>query len=119
MVDVAKAVSYVQLCANSDGGYGAFPGAESHAAHILTCIAALAIAEKLETVNVERLAAFLSERQTEEGGLNGRPEKLADVCYSWWAASSLAMIGRLDWINEEKLTNFILKCQVRVMPNLV
>lgn len=61
----------------------------------------------------------------------GRPEKLPDVCYSWWVLSSLAMIGRLHWIDkvtvgllvllilyhmavcgvQEKLAEFILACQ--------
>ena len=30
----------------------------------------------------------------------GRPEKLPDVCYSWWVLSSLKMIGRLHWISK-------------------
>jgi geranylgeranyl transferase type-2 subunit beta len=111
-VDVTKAVSFVESCANFDGGYGVVPGAESHSGQIFTCLGALAIANRLDTVNIDRLAAWLSERQTEEGGLNGRPEKLHDVCYSWWVASSLAMIDRLHWIDLGKLSTFILKCQV-------
>lgn len=113
LVDVPKAVTYVQACANFDGGYGVSPGAESHAGQIFTCLAALSIAGRLDTVDKDRLAGWLSERQLENGGLNGRPEKLEDVCYSWWVLSSLAMIGRLHWINEKKLKEFILKCQVR------
>ena len=27
-------------------------------------------------------------------GLNGRPEKLPDVCYSWWVLASLAILNR-------------------------
>ncbi len=30
----------------------------------------------------------------------GRPEKLPDVCYSWWVLASLKIIGRLHWINK-------------------
>ena len=30
----------------------------------------------------------------------GRPEKLPDVCYSWWVLSSLAIIRRLHWIDK-------------------
>ncbi len=60
----------------------------------------------------DKLGQWLSERQVEQGGLNGRPEKLEDVCYSWWVASSLTNIGRLSWIDGGKLANFILKCQV-------
>ncbi len=54
----------------------------------------------------------LAERQTPTGGLNGRPEKLPDVCYSWWCLSALAILHRLHWIDQPALTNFILNCQV-------
>lgn len=112
MIDVAKAVDYVQSCANLDGGYGTGPGAESHSGQIFTCVGALAIAGRLDLVDSDNLGGWLSERQLKNGGLNGRPEKLEDVCYSWWVVSSLAMIGRLHWIDSEKLAQFILECQV-------
>ena len=54
----------------------------------------------------------LCERQTKSGGLNGRPEKLQDVCYSWWCLSALSILGRLHWIDQQALTDFILDCQV-------
>ena len=111
-VDIPKAVLHVQACANFDGGYGVSPGAESHAGQIFTCLGALAIAGRLDLVDQDRLGGWLSERQLDSGGLNGRPQKLEDVCYSWWVVSSLAMIGRLHWIDGEKLAKFILKCQV-------
>ena len=112
MIDLPKAVAHVQACANFDGGYGIGPGAESHAGQIFTCVGALAIAGHLDLVDKDRLGAWLSERQLDNGGLNGRPEKLEDVCYSWWVLSSLAMIDRLHWIDGDKLTRFILRCQV-------
>ena len=111
-VDVAKAVSHIEACANFDGGYGISPGAESHSGQIFTCVGALAIAGRLDLVDKDRLGAWLSERQLPDGGLNGRPEKLEDVCYSWWVLSSLSMIDRLHWIDSKKLTKFILNCQV-------
>jgi len=57
------------------------------------------------------LAWWLCERQTPSGGLNGRPEKLQDVCYSWWCAASLAMLGRLGWVDRGALAAFVLSCQ--------
>ena len=57
------------------------------------------------------MGIWLSERQTLKGGFNGRPEKLPDVCYSWWIYSSLCMIGRQSWISEKKLEKYILDCQ--------
>jgi geranylgeranyl transferase type-2 subunit beta len=57
------------------------------------------------------LGWWLCERQLPSGGLNGRPEKLPDVCYSWWVLASLSMIGRIHWIDKRKLTQFILASQ--------
>jgi geranylgeranyl transferase type-2 subunit beta len=111
LVNVELAVEYVVSCANFDGGYGVSPGAESHSGQIFACLGALSIAKRLDTVDKDKLGAWLSERQVEVGGLNGRPEKLEDVCYSWWVSSSLKMIDRLHWIDRDKLAKFILKCQ--------
>jgi geranylgeranyl transferase type-2 subunit beta len=112
---VLKAVSYIQSCSNPDGGYGTTPGAESHAGQIFTCVAALAIAGRLDLVDRDRLCGWLSERQVSEGqgsgGLNGRPEKKEDVCYAWWVLSPLAVLDRVHWIDKDALTRFILKCQ--------
>ena len=41
-------------------------------------------------------------------------EKLPDVCYSWWVLASLAMLGRLHWIDKQKMVTFILACQVNI-----
>lgn len=112
LVDVAKAVEHITACANFDGGYGVAPGAESHSGQIFTCVAALAIAGRLDLVpDVDKLAAWLAERQVAGGGLNGRPEKKEDVCYSWWVLSSLQIIGRAHWIDRQALIGFILRCQ--------
>ena len=116
LVDVDGAVDHIHQCANLDGAYGTSPGAESHSGQVFTCVGALSIARRLDLVDIDRLGAWLSERQLPNGGLNGRPEKLEDVCYSWWVVSSLAMIKRLHWIDGDKLSNFILKCQVCVFP---
>ncbi|PKS06313.1 hypothetical protein jhhlp_007061 [Lomentospora prolificans] len=111
LVDVEKAVQHVATCANFDGGYGVGPGDESHSGQIFTCVGALAIAGRLDLVNKDKLGQWLSERQLPSGGLNGRPEKDEDVCYSWWVLSSLEMIDRTHWIDRQKLVNFILRCQ--------
>lgn len=41
------------------------------------------------------LGWWLCERQCDSGGLNGRPEKQADVCYSWWILSALRILGKV------------------------
>lgn len=119
---VDPAVNFILQCQNFDGGFGLVPGSESHAAQVFTCLGTLAICDKLDKLPREKqelLAWWLCERQQDmfmnskefEGGLNGRPEKLPDVCYSWWVLSSLSILGKVDWIDKEKLIQFILKAQ--------
>jgi geranylgeranyl transferase type-2 subunit beta len=96
-LDVDKTVSYIRRCRNFDGGFGSSIGAESHAAQgscvffnsgpiadadrpVFVCVAALAILDKLDEVDEQTLGWWLAERQLPNGGLNGRPEKLEDVC---------------------------------------
>ncbi|XP_025822089.1 geranylgeranyl transferase type-2 subunit beta 1-like isoform X3 [Panicum hallii] len=78
---------------------------------VFCCVGALAITGSLHHIDRDLLGWWLCERQCKDGGLNGRPEKLADVCYSWWVLSSLIMIDRVHWIDKEKLAKFILNCQ--------
>jgi geranylgeranyl transferase type-2 subunit beta len=110
-VDLDKAVEWILLCQNWDGGFGVSPGAESHAGQIFCCVAALCIANSLHRIDVDKLANWLAFRQLPSGGLNGRPEKKADVCYSWWVMSSLSTLQRLDWIHKDALFEYIFACQ--------
>jgi geranylgeranyl transferase type-2 subunit beta len=111
-VDVPKAVQYIASCQNLDGGFGSCKGAESHAAQVFCCVGALSIAKSLHVLQrPDLLGWWLAERQVDSGGLNGRPEKQADVCYSWWILSVLKIIGRVDWISQNKLVTFIAKAQ--------
>jgi geranylgeranyl transferase type-2 subunit beta len=57
----------------------------------------------LHLIDADRLGWWLCERQLPSGGLNGRPEKLPDVCYSWWVLSALTILGRLHWIDKKGL----------------
>jgi geranylgeranyl transferase type-2 subunit beta len=112
IIDMTKAVEYIISCRNFDGGFGAVPGAESHAGQVFCCVGALSIAKSLHLLkDADLLSWWLAERQCDSGGLNGRPEKQADVCYSWWILSALSIMGRVDWINTSKLCQFILNCQ--------
>jgi len=111
LIDVGRATAFVASCRNFDGGFGCVPGAESHAGQIFCCVGALAIGGALDLLDAELLGWWLAERQCDSGGLNGRPEKQADVCYSWWILSALSIIGKVDWIDSEKLAEFILDCQ--------
>ena len=102
--------AFVATCKNFDGGFGCVPGVESHAAQCFCCVAALSIGNALHYVDRDQLGWWMAEDNAIRG-LNGRPEKQSDVCYSWWILSVLHIIGRTKWIDKQKLINFILECQ--------
>jgi geranylgeranyl transferase type-2 subunit beta len=52
----------------------------SFSLQVWVCTAALAILDRLDVVDVPTLGWWLAERQLPNGGMNGRPEKLEDVC---------------------------------------
>ena len=114
-IDGEAAARHVLRCMNFDGGFGCAPGGESHAGQVFTGIGTLAILDRnlamLTEAQKQTMAAWLAERQTSKGGLNGRPEKLPDVCYSWWVLSSLSCLGKLHFIDAAKLRTFVLSCQ--------
>jgi len=110
-LDVEKTVGYIRSCRNFDGGFGAVVGAESHASQVFVCTAALAILDRLDEIDYETLGWWLAERQLPNGGLNGRPEKLEDVCYSFWVLSAMSIMNNVPWIDADKLVEFILSCQ--------
>lgn len=69
------------------------------------------IAGALDHIEVDELCWWLAERQLPCGGLNGRPEKKEDVCYSWWVLSIMSILDRVRWISKSHLGKFILDCQ--------
>jgi len=112
-VNSRRSAEYIMSCQNVDGGFGAVKGGESHAGQVFCCVGVLAISKSMGLLesSIDTLGWWLSERQVDSGGLNGRSEKQADVCYSWWIVSALSVIGRMDWISKDRLASFILKCQ--------
>lgn len=109
---IDAAVRYIEACRDvGDGSFAAKPGAESHGGQVFCCVAALSIVEKVDLIDTSRLLQWLAFRQTSTGGLNGRPQKSEDVCYSWWILASLAILEAVDCIDAKALHEFILKCQ--------
>ena len=88
-----KTVDFLLKCINTDGGIGGQPFVESHAAYIFCGVSAFALLDHLDRIPVKKVKQFLASRQTKLGGFNGRPEKLPDLCYSWWVLSSLHSVN--------------------------
>jgi geranylgeranyl transferase type-1 subunit beta len=63
-------------------------------------------------VNEEEFIKWCLSRQI--SGFQGRPNKLADVCYGFWIGASLGIIDAFDLVNHQELRKFIGKCQPKM-----
>ena len=98
-------------CRNWDGAFGGAPSAESHAGTTFCCIATLGALGELGALDrPDQTARWLVERQQPCGGFNGRPDKAADLCYTWWCAASLDMLGRMHWLDARCALRFVERC---------
>lgn len=108
-------VEYLQQCQTYEGGFGATPlRDEAHGGYTFCATASLAILNKLDSINVEKLIRWCASCQcSEEMGFCGRSNKLVDGCYSFWVGGTAAMLeanGYYGAMNHTALRKYILNC---------
>jgi geranylgeranyl transferase type-1 subunit beta len=132
-VDQSSAVRYIKECRSWDGAIALIPGQESHGGSTFCGVASLALMGKLDEVldgdddddddddDVtsstgaftyswrEELIQWCVSRQTE--GIQGRPNKLEDTCYSFWIGGTLKILGCDQLLDKDALKGFIMDCQ--------
>ncbi|KAF4794764.1 hypothetical protein TURU_098672 [Turdus rufiventris] len=117
VVDVNKIVEYIQSLQKEDGSFAGDEWGEIDTRFSFCAAATLALLGKLDAIDVGKAVEFVLSCMNFDGGFGCRPGseshagQLPDVCYSWWVLASLKMIGRIQWIDREKLRCFILACQ--------
>eukprot|EP00933_Yihiella_yeosuensis_P009784 TRINITY_DN11588_c2_g1_i2.p1 TRINITY_DN11588_c2_g1~~TRINITY_DN11588_c2_g1_i2.p1 ORF type:complete len:310 (-),score=30.06 TRINITY_DN11588_c2_g1_i2:144-1073(-) len=126
-IETSEITAWLLGCQNLDGGFGCRPDGEceSHAGHTFCCLASLALTGGLQQMDLRkrgRLVRWLSARQCKEGGLNGRPGKAPDACYTWWTCASAELLGKCPGLGERhrlalselfklaELSDFVKRC---------
>lgn len=120
--DVEKAYLFIKSTLSYDGGMSDYPGSESHSGLTYCGLAALALCDHLDPTEWGHTAKWLSNRQLTQplidtgywdvddlGGVNGRCNKPADTCYSFWTGASLKLLGFYDFIDTEAQKHFLLE----------
>lgn len=92
-VDKDRAVAYVRSSHAYDGGIGQGPWQESHGGLTFCAISALTLMGRLDDglVNRQQTLRWLVERQ--QSGFQGRINKPADTCYSFWIGAAIAILA--------------------------
>jgi len=125
-INIPKTLDYIRRCRTWDGGIGLSPGQEGHGGSAFCATASLSLMGKLEDVLGEDLGGgghgsdgkdtwrnelirWCVSRQVR--GMQGRPNKQEDTCYSYWIGGSLKLLGCEDLLEMGELREFVLECQ--------
>ena len=121
-VNQSTAVAYIESCKSWDGAIALIPGQESHGGSTFCGVASLALMGKIKKVldyqdgDCRRCISWRNEliqwcvsRQIE--GIQGRPNKYEDTCYSYWIGGTLKILESDQLLNQNTLKNFIMDCQ--------
>jgi len=115
-VDQDRAVSYIRACRSFDGALALLPGNEGHGGSTFCGIASLVLMQRCDDVLDDtwrnELIHWCVNRQV--GGLQGRPNKNEDTCYSYWIGGTLRLLGAFDLMDHEALRGFVMQCQTRM-----
>lgn len=115
-VDQERAVAYIKACRSFEGAIALLPGNEGHGGSTFCAIASLVLMQRLDDVLDDEWRKELTHWcvQRQIGGLQGRPNKLEDTCYSYWIGGTLHLLGAFDLVDHERLRSFVLQCQTKM-----
>jgi Prenyltransferase, beta subunit len=114
-VDKDAMLQYIQSCRTYDGALSLVPNQESHGGSTYCGIASLALMGELDQVFLhfdgwkEDLVRWCVSRQME--GMQGRPNKLEDTCYSYWIGATLKILDCEYLLDRDVLRCFVMGCQ--------
>ncbi|KAG9393198.1 Prenyltransferase and squalene oxidase repeat [Carpediemonas membranifera] len=109
---LASPVAFISACQTFEGSFAQCPGLEGHAGSTFCAIAALRLL-KQDIPRRSRVVEWLALRQVT--GFQGRPNKLADACYTFWVGSSLKMLDSLTVVHRPFLLDFVKRCE-NILP---
>ena len=119
--------AWIASCQTFEGGFGAEPFNEAHGGYAFCAVAVLELLNAFSLMNVPAMLRWVTLKQmSQEGGFQGRTNKLVDSCYSFWQGSipAVLMLGTkgelvaedrykmkgLLMMDQEKLQHYLLGC---------
>lgn len=111
-VDKDKVVQFILRSQSYDGGIGLVPGQESHGGSIFCAVAAMHLMGRMDQLPMKKnLLRFCLNRQHRMGGFQGRRNKDADTCYSFWFGGTIALLGHSDLVDHASILMFHKTCE--------
>lgn len=111
-VDKDKVVQFVLNSQSYDGGIGLLPGQESHGGSTFCAVASMHLMGRMHQLPMkQKLLRFCLLRQHRMGGFQGRRNKDADTCYSFWFGATIKLLGHFDLVDHASILMFHKTCE--------
>ncbi|AOA64538.1 Geranylgeranyl transferase type-1 subunit beta [Komagataella phaffii CBS 7435] len=115
-INVEKLKDHIMQCLNYNGGLGGSPNEESHAGLTFCGLASLKLlGAELNPNEWRNTIRWLCHRQIQSqsgddnnGGFNGRENKSADTCYSFWVIGSLKLFNMEHLIDQKQIKQYLI-----------
>ena len=88
------------------------PGQEGHGGSTFCAVASLKLMNRLDVIDTKQLVYWCVSRQV--GGMQGRPNKAEDTCYSYWIGGTLALLDKEHLLDQERLCHYVMTCQTQM-----
>ncbi|KAJ2782375.1 geranylgeranyl transferase type-1 subunit beta [Coemansia javaensis] len=114
-VDRDAATRYILGCCSYDGGMTQAPFHESHGGHLYCCVASLSLMGRLDALpDRRRTLQWALFRHAAGSGYQGRANKTADVCYSFWVGAAIEILGGHALADTAGVADFGLQCEAAI-----
>ena len=67
--------------------------------------------DSMDRINLDKVVSYVKSMQNEDGSFKGDYAGEIDTRFSYCAVSALSLLGKLDEIDRDQATNFILSCK--------
>jgi len=107
-------VSFIKSCRSFDGAISLVPHQEGHGGRTFCGVACLKLMGKMNILQEEQdwrreMIYWCTSRQVK--GMQGRPNKAEDTCYSYWIGGTLRLLQQDHLLEQEALRDYVLRCQ--------
>lgn len=120
-MDKEELVSWVLKCQNEDGGFGGNIDHDSNLVFVrfavmsrsytLSALQILAICDRMETIDADRVAAFIKGLYQPDGSFITDKYGELDMRFIYCAVQSMALLKRLDELDGDQIAKYICSCQ--------
>lgn len=79
--------------------------------YTLSAIQILVICDKLALIDTEKVVSFIKQQYRENGSFVNDPYGELDMRFNYCAVNSMALLGRLNELDVDKIAEYISTCQ--------